>query len=249
MTCALFRRTLAAGCKQGVRDMRLRLFERVRRLAHPRAGRLRPRRDRAGETARHDRPWEARPRAVRVDMHGQAVSVSTEATGRHRRNSQEITGPPAPGGRRGRQAAVGGPAWAAVGRYASRWPARRRCARRTGHGATCRRHARPACPPGRGHRGPRRRVMRPGVRWVARGRACAVTVWDGAGRPAPGSAACRAPGRAPCGQAGQPGGSSETAMARGRRGYVPAQRLSGRGPAYGRRGRSRPAPAALRARA
>ena len=94
--------------------MRLRLFERVRRLAHPRAGRLRPRRDRAGETARQDRPWEARSPGRPGDMDGQAVSVSTDATGRHRRNSQEITGPP------GQEAAAGGkPPWA--GQPGPRW--------------------------------------------------------------------------------------------------------------------------------
>jgi len=73
--------------------MRLRLFERVRRLAHPRAGWLRPRRDRAGETARHDRPWEARSRPG--DGRGQAPSTSPEAAGRHRRNSQDAAGPTA----------------------------------------------------------------------------------------------------------------------------------------------------------
>jgi hypothetical protein len=87
--------------------MRLRLFERVRRLAHPRAGRLRPRRDRAGETARHDRPWEARAPVRPGDTYGQAASVGTEAAGRHRRNSEEITGPPAP-----EAATRGGPPWA-----------------------------------------------------------------------------------------------------------------------------------------
>ena len=72
--------------------MRLRLFGRVRRLAHPRAGRLMPRRDRAGETARHDRPWEARSRGRFAGGRSQAPSVSSEAAGRHRRDSQEAAG-------------------------------------------------------------------------------------------------------------------------------------------------------------
>jgi hypothetical protein len=72
--------------------MRLRLFERVRRLAHPRAGRLMPRRDRAGEAARHDRPWEARSHGPFAGGRSQAPSVSSEAAGRHRRNSQEAAG-------------------------------------------------------------------------------------------------------------------------------------------------------------
>ena len=73
--------------------MRLRLFERVRRLAHPRAGWLRPRRDRAGETARHGRPWEARSRPG--DGRGRAPSASPEVAGRHRRNSPDAAGPTA----------------------------------------------------------------------------------------------------------------------------------------------------------
>jgi hypothetical protein len=72
--------------------MRLRLFERVRRLAHPRTGRLRPRRDRAGETARHDRPWEARSRGRSADGRGQAAPASSDAAGRHRRNSYDGAG-------------------------------------------------------------------------------------------------------------------------------------------------------------
>jgi len=72
--------------------MRLRLFERVRRLAHPRAGRLMPRRDRAGETAGHDRPWEARSRGPFAGGRSQAPSVSAEAAGRHRRNIQDAAG-------------------------------------------------------------------------------------------------------------------------------------------------------------
>ncbi len=73
--------------------MRLRLFERVRRLAHQRAGRFGPRRGRAGETTRHDRPSEASSRGHAGDPRGQAVSASSADTaGRHRRHSQEAAG-------------------------------------------------------------------------------------------------------------------------------------------------------------
>src|SRR5271165_3171020 len=72
--------------------MRLRLFEHVRRLAHPRAGRLWLRRDRAGETARHARPGELRSPGHLAGGHGQVPPASSEAAGRHRRNSQEAAG-------------------------------------------------------------------------------------------------------------------------------------------------------------
>jgi len=97
--------------------MRLRLFERVRRLAHPRAGKFGPRRGRAVETTRHDRPWEARSRGHAGDPHGQAVSASSADTaGRHRRHSQEAAGHapaevPAPTSEPPR-AAEGRPPWA-----------------------------------------------------------------------------------------------------------------------------------------
>jgi hypothetical protein len=70
--------------------MRLRLFERVRRLAHPRAGRFRPRRDRAGETARHDRPWEVRPPGRLGETRGQVMTTGPETAGRHRRGGADV---------------------------------------------------------------------------------------------------------------------------------------------------------------
>jgi hypothetical protein len=76
--------------------MRLRLFERVRRLAHPRAGRFRPRRDRAGEAARHDRPWEVRPPGRQGEARGQAMTTGPETTGRHRRGGADGYLPPGP---------------------------------------------------------------------------------------------------------------------------------------------------------
>jgi hypothetical protein len=84
--------------------MPLRLFERVRRLAHARAGKEMPRRDRAWGMARHDRAWEARPLDRLGDASGHIVPGSPEAAGRHRREGQESAGP------RGepRQASVGG---------------------------------------------------------------------------------------------------------------------------------------------
>jgi hypothetical protein len=77
--------------------MRLRLFERVRRLAHPRAGRERPRRDRAGEAVRHDRAREADSRGRPGQAPGPAVPVSADAAGRHRREGRELTGSNRPG--------------------------------------------------------------------------------------------------------------------------------------------------------
>ena len=74
--------------------MRLRLFERVRRLAHPRAGRERPRRDRAGEAVRHDRAWEAHSRSRPGDARSQAIPA--DAACRHRREGREPAGSTAP---------------------------------------------------------------------------------------------------------------------------------------------------------
>ncbi len=76
--------------------MRLRLFERVRRLAHPRGGRFRPRRDRAGEALRHDRPGEARPPGRFGGTRGQVVTAGPEAAGRHRRGPADGYAPPGP---------------------------------------------------------------------------------------------------------------------------------------------------------
>ena len=76
--------------------MRLRLFERVRQLAHPRRGRFRPRRDRAGEAARHDRPGEARPAARLGPPRGQAPPAGPEVAGRHRRGALDGYAPPRP---------------------------------------------------------------------------------------------------------------------------------------------------------
>lgn len=72
--------------------MPLRLFERVRRLAHARAGKERPHRDRAGETVRHDRAGEVRSRARLGDAYGHSVPGSPDAAGRHRREGQEPAG-------------------------------------------------------------------------------------------------------------------------------------------------------------
>ena len=245
MTCALFRRTLAAGCKQGVRDMRLRLFERVRRLAHPRAGRLRPRRDRAGETARHDRPWEARAPVRPGDMHGQAASASTEAAGRHRRNSQEITGPPA------HEAATrGGPPWA--GQPGPPWDDTPRggppgIGRPAGPdtGATYGVTLGPPAP-GAGDTAGRPQGDAPGLPvGGARARVRRDSYGTAPVVPPP---AARQGGRQG-GPAVQPGGGSETAMVRGPARLRSRRAASGRRPAHGGRGRCRPAPAALRARA
>jgi len=73
--------------------MRLRLFERVRRLAHPRTGRFRRRRDRAGEAVRHDRPWEVRPPGRQGETRGQVVTAGPETTGRHRRGGADVHPP------------------------------------------------------------------------------------------------------------------------------------------------------------
>jgi hypothetical protein len=73
--------------------MRLRLFERVRRLAHPRTGRFRRRRDRAGEAVRHDRPWEVRPPGRQGETRGQVVTAGPETTGRHRRDGADVHPP------------------------------------------------------------------------------------------------------------------------------------------------------------
>jgi hypothetical protein len=102
--------------------MRLRLFERVRRLAHPRAGRLMPRRDRAGETARPDRPWEARSGGRFAGGRGESPSVSSEAAGRHRRSSQQAAGLTG----RDVTASRPGPAW--TDQTGPPWPDERRSA-------------------------------------------------------------------------------------------------------------------------
>jgi hypothetical protein len=75
--------------------MRLRLFERVRRFAHSRAGRERPR-DRAADAVRHDRAWEMRSRGRPADGRAQAVPPGPEA-GRHRREDRETAGSAAHG--------------------------------------------------------------------------------------------------------------------------------------------------------
>jgi hypothetical protein len=75
--------------------MRLRLFERVRRLAHPRAGRLRSRRSRAADAMRSDRPGEARPPGRTGETRGQMVTADPEA-GRHRRGPDGYAPPRAP---------------------------------------------------------------------------------------------------------------------------------------------------------
>jgi hypothetical protein len=74
--------------------MRLRLFERVRRFAHPHTGRFRRRRDRAGEAVRHDRPWEVRPPGRQGETRGQVVTAGLETTGRHRRGGADVAPPP-----------------------------------------------------------------------------------------------------------------------------------------------------------
>jgi hypothetical protein len=75
--------------------MRLRLFERVRRLAHARGGWDRPRRDRAGE-ARRERGWGARSRNHPGDPRAQVVPAGPEA-GRHRREGRGAAGSAAHG--------------------------------------------------------------------------------------------------------------------------------------------------------
>jgi hypothetical protein len=90
--------------------MRLRLFERVRRLAHPRAGRDRPLRDRAGEAVRHDRAWEAHSRSRPGDARSQAIAPDT--AGRHRREGRE----PAEEAASGHTAGQPGPPWASAPR-------------------------------------------------------------------------------------------------------------------------------------
>ena len=74
--------------------MRLRLFERVRRLAHPRAGRFRRRRERGVEAVRHDRPWEVRPPGRQGEGRGQVMTAGPDTTGRHRRGGADLQPPP-----------------------------------------------------------------------------------------------------------------------------------------------------------
>jgi hypothetical protein len=98
--------------------MRLRLFEHVRRLAHPRAGRERPRRDRAGETVRHDRAWEWHSRSRPGEARGQVTAE--DAAGRHRREAS--VGSIAPGAERG-EPGESPPPWGSVARRPTARPA------------------------------------------------------------------------------------------------------------------------------